>query len=376
MSYRIALVDLHPGERRRDAEQAGRMAPSHPVLAGLEGEGGRGQGKVAHDQRTCLTEADPERVVGETPAALHEQSASRTPQAGFASGLLAARSSHRRDSRIGDTNPRQKPAGRVCRASRPAAPPTPGAVRRRVSRRSATSMALAAATTAPPKRAPGCRDRRSTGPETLTAAMTAPSSPRTPALTDATPGSRSSTDSTQPGPADLLPAEHVTGRAAVEGEERALRHDPAQPVGRLEGEHATTATLFGHVELHALAGLVAQGLECGPGQRPQGFGARHRVAEADEAQAEHEAPGLVPADRARGGPGATAETVSGRPGQPGGRHQGPTAGPVRPSERASRMAAALSTTPARSATLGSHAASGTISLLWEHRGVPIGGEAP
>ena len=64
----IALVHLHPGERRRDAEQAGGMTPPQAVLAGLEGEGGRGQGEVAHDQRTCLTRADPENVRRAVPA--------------------------------------------------------------------------------------------------------------------------------------------------------------------------------------------------------------------------------------------------------------------------------------------------------------------
>lgn len=73
-------------------------------------------------------------------------------------------------------------------------------------------MRSPARTTAVPNRSPGRRVSRSTGPLTLTAAMTVPDPSRTGALTEAAPGSRSSTLSIHPAresgrPASTRPAE-------------------------------------------------------------------------------------------------------------------------------------------------------------------------
>ena len=84
---------------------------------------------------------------------------------------------------------------------------------------------------------------------------------RTAALTEATPGSRSSTLS-----AHVVTAQHASGRAAVERQQRALRHDPAQPVRRLERHHAAPPIAVGDVQLHALAGRVAQRVQRRPGE--------------------------------------------------------------------------------------------------------------
>ncbi len=75
----------------------------------------------------------------------------------------------------------------------------------------ALAIRWAAAETVVPQRSPGFRVSRSTGPDTLTAAMIAPSPSRTAADTDATPASRSSMLSTQPAevcsPLSTRPAE-------------------------------------------------------------------------------------------------------------------------------------------------------------------------
>src|SRR5690606_30274040 len=65
-------------------------------------------------------------------------------------------------------------------------------------RRSASERRAAASITAWACMRPGCRVRRSMGPETDTAATTRLEGPRTGAETDATPGSRSPIDCAQP----------------------------------------------------------------------------------------------------------------------------------------------------------------------------------
>src|SRR5215218_8149891 len=65
-------------------------------------------------------------------------------------------------------------------------------------RRSTSLRRSAAAITAGACSRPGCRDSRSIGPDTLTAAMTLPDGERTGAETEATPGSRSPTEWAQP----------------------------------------------------------------------------------------------------------------------------------------------------------------------------------
>ena len=87
----------------------------------------------------------------------------------------------------------------------------------------------AASTTWAPKRSPGRRVSRSTGPLTLTAATTVASPARTGALTDATPASRSSTLATQPARTELA-RQHAARRSEVERQPRAVGHDPAQGV--------------------------------------------------------------------------------------------------------------------------------------------------
>ena len=80
-------------------------------------------------------------------------------------------------------------------------------------RRSTSLRRSAAAMTAGACSRPGCRDSRSIGPDTLTAAMTLPEGERTGADTDATPGSRSPTECAQPRrrTAASATAEDVTG---------------------------------------------------------------------------------------------------------------------------------------------------------------------
>ena len=148
---------------------------------------------------------------------------------------------------------------------------------------------LAAATTAGPKRSPGRRLRRSTGPDTLTAARTVAvgrpdrrahrGHPGLPLLDRRHPGPRS--------PRARIPREHVAGGATVEGQEGALGDDPAQPVRRLERQDAPpllpSVAGLDHVELHGLAGLVAQLLERLAGQHPQRPGVRRGLAEARSA---------------------------------------------------------------------------------------------
>ena len=79
-------------------------------------------------------------------------------------------------------------------------------------------MRRAASSTAGPWRRPGDRVRRSMGPLTLTAATTRSAGSTTGALTEATPGWRSATLSTQPVPArpGPGPAQDAAARAPVQ----------------------------------------------------------------------------------------------------------------------------------------------------------------
>ena len=118
--------------------------------------------------------------------------------------------------------------------------------------------------------------------------MTAPSDLRTPALTEATPGSRSSTDSTQPaGPTP-----------------RRLRRWPAEPRSTAgarprrrstAGRGATAARarngdpLPPRRKLHPLAGVVAKALQGRTAEGAQRQGAGGGVAQGDDARPEDEA---------------------------------------------------------------------------------------
>ena len=77
-------------------------------------------------------------------------------------------------------------------------------------------MRRAASSTAGPWRRPGERPRRSMGPLTLTAATTRSAGSTTGALTEATPGWRSATLSTQPVPAGGGPGAAAAARAPVQ----------------------------------------------------------------------------------------------------------------------------------------------------------------
>ena len=163
------------------------------------------------------------------------------------------------------------------------------------------------------------------------------------ALTDATPASRSSTLSTQPaGPSS--PRQDAAGRADVERQQGALGHDPAQPVGRLQRHDAAPPVALAHEQLHALAGLVAQRGEPGPGEvgerEPVGGG----VAEPDERQPEAEPPVGVAAHQAVLLEG-DGQAVGRRPRQPGRRLQLGEAARARRARAARSTATALSSTP-------------------------------
>ena len=182
-------------------------------------------------------------------------------------------------------------------------------------------MRAAAATTAAEYFLPGWRVVRSIGPLTLTAAITDPSCPRTGALTEATPASRSATLSAHPRFSDSgSPRRMRPGGAHVEGQRGAERHDRAQTVGRLERLDAHAAIAVAHVQLRALARRVAQcssaGLATSGSPKPM----RSRAPERDEAEPEREATVRVPAHQAvrfeRG-----REPVRGRTRQAGHQHE-------------------------------------------------------
>ena len=160
-------------------------------------------------------------------------------------------------------------------------------------------MRAAASTTAAAYFLPGWRVVRSIGPLTLTAAITEPSCPRTGALTDATPASRSATLSAHPRFSDSgSPRRMRPGGAHVEGQRGAERHDRAQTVGRLERLDAHPAIAVAHVQLHALPCRVAQRFERGPGDLGQPQPVRSRAPERDEPEPEREATVQVAAHQA------------------------------------------------------------------------------
>ncbi len=196
---------------------------------------------------------------------------------------------------------------------------------------------LAAATTAAAWTRPGCRVKRSTGPEIETAATTRPDGPRTGADTEATPGSRSPMLCAQPRrrtadsvgrgeagaleaavqPVGLLPGEQHLGRRSGEHRQRGADRDRVpQADGPLGRGDADALVALAPVELGGLAGVVAQGREHRPGGGEQPVLARGR-GELGEPRAEDEPALHVAADEAvvlqRDG-----EPVRGRPGQAGG----------------------------------------------------------
>ena len=183
----------------------------------------------------------------------------------------------------------------------------------------------------------------SIGPDTLTAAITLPAASRTGALTDATPGSRSSTLSTQPRPRRPSPRSTLPAEPRSSGSDGADGDDRAQARAATRARRRTPAVAVAHVELHALARLVAQPLERGAGDLGQRRAVGRGPAQGDEAQAEgepavavaaHEAVGLEGDGQAVGrGPGRARWPPPARP-APAGRRS-----------RASRTSTALSSTP-------------------------------
>ena len=151
------------------------------------------------------------------------------------------------------------------------------------------------------------------------------------ALTDATPFSRSSTLAThgRPGPAahlvdisvDIVVAvEDASGRADADRQQRPLGHDPAQTVGGLQRDHAAPRRALAHVQLHALARLVAERLQ----RRAGVLGEREPVGggppQPHEAEPEREpARGIAPQQSVRHECGG--EAVGGGPGKAGRRLQ-------------------------------------------------------
>ena len=163
------------------------------------------------------------------------------------------------------------------------------------------------------------RLRRSIGPLTAIAATTTPDASTIGALTEATPGSRSPTLSTQPA-AGRLAEQHPAGRPEVERQQRPLRDDPTQTVRRLERDHTAAGVAFTDEQLHALAGRLAQRPEHRRRRCDQREAPGCRPAERDEVRAEFEAAVVVapqqPVRLQRGG-----QPVGGRPRQAGRRLQ-------------------------------------------------------
>ena len=143
----------------------------------------------------------------------------------------------------------------------------------------------AAAATAVRSRLPGRGSCARSGRETLDRRRSRRRRRRAPAaLTDATPGSRSSTLSTQPARRGRrVAAQDLARRPRVERQRGAERHDRAQPVRRLERLDTHPVVAVAHVQLHALPGLVAQRARATGratlGKRPAVGG---RAAERDE----------------------------------------------------------------------------------------------
>ena len=105
---------------------------------------------------------------------------------------------------------------------------------------------------------PAARVVRSIGPDTPIAATTAPLRSRTGALTEATPGSRSSTLSTHPGPSGVSPRSTRPADPAVSGSAAPTATMVRSPCGEVERLDADAVVAVADVELRALLGLVAQ----------------------------------------------------------------------------------------------------------------------
>ena len=134
------------------------------------------------------------------------------------------------------------------------------------------------------------------GPDTLTAATIAPVASTTGALTEATPASRSSTLSTQPrrpvGAAARAPRRPSPGRAAGR---RPTGTIVRSPCGDSSDGDADPPVALAHVQLHALARVVAQPHEHRPGRVRPAASAVGGLPQADQAQPEGEPTVGVPA---------------------------------------------------------------------------------
>ncbi len=115
---------------------------------------------------------------------------------------------------------------------------------------------------------------------------------------------------------DIVALEHPPSGATVERQQGSLRNDPAQAVGRLQRDDAPPAVGVGHVQLHALTGVVAERGE----DRPGDLGKRElflgRVTEPDQFEAEAEPTLRIAAHESVQFQG-DGESVGGRPRQPG-----------------------------------------------------------
>ncbi len=101
------------------------------------------------------------------------------------------------------------------------------------------------------------------------------------------------------GPARLA-RQHPTGRTDVERQQRPLRHDPPQTVGRLERQHAASLISLTDEELHALTRVVAELLEHRPSELDEREPCGGCLAECDETQPEVEAAvGIAPQEPVR-----------------------------------------------------------------------------
>ena len=102
----------------------------------------------------------------------------------------------------------------------------------------------------------------------------------------------------------------------MQRQQRALRHDPAQTVGRVQRHGAAPAVALADEQLHALARRVAQRGEPRPGQLGQREAVRRRLPEGDEAEPEAE-PAVAVAPHQTVLLERAGEAVGGRPGQAG-----------------------------------------------------------
>ena len=354
----------HPLGDRAGGDAAGLGVADQAVDAPPELEAQLGElgalaraGLAGHDDDLVLTDGrqqvvaavgDRQRLRVAQAALGHDGIAPGAPQ--LDGGLAGAGRAGRRASRHGSGQ-----------AARDAGPEQPGSAPRCVlgiwfsvrilvagatrirTQTTRAAMRSAAAATREPKRRPGWRLRRSTGPLMLTAAMHVAVATED-RRADRRHAGLALLDALDPAVGADGAGQHPSGRADGQREQRALGDDPAQAVRRLQRHHAAPAVVLADEQLDALTGLVTQ-----RGQRRAGELGQREPVGGGLAQSDQ---GATRARTDRRGPVARGRAARAR--RPGGgpwpgADLSPTAGrrvrPDRPRSSARRTATALSSTP-------------------------------